>query len=225
MARVKIVGNMMLLKNPTASTNNNAGWFLTEENFLRSAALFAARKAVRGSWINDKDEFLRPTQELEDTPEFRTWMGEGLVYAMVHPSNTCVGADELSYKGELWSLRNHFFWGESPNDGARDPQARLELEQARESGEVSAEAARVLELLRELYESTRSQRRKYAASHPELQVEAWDAGVYQLKGLFAHSQPLLWTDLRRARNELEQKVRRGVYSFGILLAPPGADET
>ena len=95
----------------------------------------------------------------------------------------------------------------------------------RVADEWDAEAARVLELLRELYESTRSQRREYSASHPELQVEAWDAGVYQLKGLFADSQPLLWTALRRTRNELEQKVRRGVYSFGILLAPPGADET
>ncbi len=33
------------------------------ESFRRATALFAARKLVTGTWINDKDEYLRPYED------------------------------------------------------------------------------------------------------------------------------------------------------------------
>jgi len=217
-----------------SSGQNNAGWFLDASNFARSLTLFAARKAVVGAWVNDKDEFLAPRADVEGTAEFRAWMRSAMVYAAVHPQNTCCAARGLPYKDELVDLSNHLFWA-SPEaiaalaSAVGDADLQADAERAGEvapallkslSGwpsPASAPAASCWALLQELLQATLSERKRFSELNPELHSLAWDAGLYQLKGLFAEGEPALWMELQAAITALRNEVREGVYRFELLL--------
>jgi hypothetical protein len=217
-----------------SSGQNNAGWFLDWSNFARSLTLFAARKAVVGGWVNDKDEFLAPRPDVEGTAEFRAWMGSAMVYAAVHPQNTCCAARGLSYKGELVDLSNHLFWA-SPEaiaaGAARAGDAGLQADAERAAGVApalmtvlsdwgsppSAVAASCWALLQQLLQATIGDRKCFSELNPDLQSLSWDAGLYQLKRLFVEGEPALWAELQAATTALRHEVREGVYRFELLL--------
>jgi uncharacterized MAPEG superfamily protein len=217
-----------------SSGQNNAGWFLDASNFSRSLSLFAARKAVVGSWINDKDEFLAPRADVESSAEFRAWMRSAMVYAAVHPQNTCCAARGLSYKGDSVDLSNHLFWA-SPDDVSaladRAGDAVLQSDATQVAvvapallttlggwpSPASAPAASCWSLLQQLLEATLRERGAFAARYPELHSLTWDAGLYQLKGLFAEVEAGLWGEFQAATTALQHEVREGVYRFELLL--------
>ena len=87
-----------------ASSN---GTQIFPENFLRSCALFTARKTIQSNWINHKDEYLIPNT---DHPEYKQWNNDAIVYSIFHGSNNCTAVRELDYKGEKWDIKNNFFW-------------------------------------------------------------------------------------------------------------------
>lgn len=35
---------------------------IIKSNFLKTVALFCARKSIKGNWFSDKDNYLRPTK-------------------------------------------------------------------------------------------------------------------------------------------------------------------
>jgi len=41
--------------------------FVTPENLWQGAVVFSVRRLVRQTWINDRDQFLRPDKGLSDT--------------------------------------------------------------------------------------------------------------------------------------------------------------
>lgn len=217
-----------------SSGQNNAGWFLDASNFARSLTLFAARKAVVGNWINDKDEFLAPREDVEATGEFCAWMRQAMVYAAVHPQNTCCAARGLSYKGQSVDLNNHLFWASSAEVAslaARAGDAALQSDAKQGDGATPAllttlngwawpsslAATSCWSLLHRLLQATLPGRRSFAGRRPELRSLSWDAGLYQLKDLFAEAEPALWRELQAATTELRQEVREGVYRFELLL--------
>jgi hypothetical protein len=216
-----------------SSGQNNAGWFLTPENFARSLTLFSVRKSVVGTWVNDKDEFIAPGPDVQSTPEYRLWLSDALVYAASHAQNTCSGARGLPYKGRQWSLTNELFW--LPSDevvalarrhGVKEllrdaecakssvPHLLLELQPHLP---LQDEAAACWRLLEALLCATIRDRVSFSRSHPERQALCWDAGLFQLKPLFEQAQPALWEELKDARAALRARVREGVYRFGLLL--------
>jgi hypothetical protein len=217
-----------------SSGQNNAGWFLDEANFVRSLVLFAARKAVVGTWVNDKDEFLAPRPEAEQRPEFGTWTRAALVYSAVHPQNTCCAARSLPYKGVPTDLDNHLFWA-SPDRVAAlaDDFGVVVLDaDARRSGTAppalvsalghpaaldSAGARDCWALLQDLLRGTMKERVDFAVARPDLYSLCWDSGLFQLKDLFSSAQPLLWRELRQATAALRAEVAEGVYRFELLL--------
>jgi hypothetical protein len=217
-----------------SSGQNNAGWFLDADNFVRSLALFAARKAVVGTWVNDKDEFLGPRPEVEQSPEFGSWTQAALVYAAVHPQNTCCGARGLPYRGVPTDLENHLFWA-SPDRvaalaadfgvAALDADARrpgtatpaLVSTLGRSAALDSARARDCWALLQDLLRGTMQERVDFAVARPELYSLCWDSGLFQLKDLFSSAEPLLWRELRQATAALRAEVAEGVYRFELLL--------
>jgi len=216
-----------------SSGQNNAGWFLTPENFERSLSLFSARKSVVGTWVNDKDEFIAPAPDVESTPEYRTWRGDALVYAAMHAQNTCSGARGLSYKDRQWSLTNELFW--LPSDEVAALARRHGVQELLRDAEcakssvphllavlqdhlpLKEEAAAGWRLLEALLRATMRERISFSRSHPERQALCWDAGLFQLKPLFEEAQPALWEEFKDARAVLRARVREGVYRFGLLL--------
>lgn len=199
-------------------------------NFRRVVALFAARKLVTGTWLNDKDEYLVPS---ESAPEYARWVDDCHVWMLLHPSNNCTAMRDVPYKGRNWKIDNNLFWiprGEAlaAFDRSRCHGLYTDAKVAEKAGyepylagqlpglRLSEVASEVLDKLGKLWLHSLGYREQFAAEHPELHLLAWDAGVYQLKHLFREKFPLEWEELRAAWRHLGDRLRPGVYDYGFL---------
>lgn len=87
---------------------------------------------------------------------------------------------------------------------------------------LSPNAARVLALLDALWVQSIPHREAYYAARPitedepDLHLNAWDAGVYQLKHLWRDLFPTEWAALKNAHKALSDRLRDGVYFYGFL---------
>ncbi len=79
------------------------GFFVTEENLWQSAIVFAVRRLVKPTWLNDRDQFLQPTQPLSN--EFKS---DCLVWMLFNGSNLTASANNLEWNNKQWSIVNHF---------------------------------------------------------------------------------------------------------------------
>ena len=88
--------------------------------------------------------------------------------------------------------------------------------------ELSSDARRVLVMLDALWLQSLPMREDYYASRPisekepDLHLNAWDAGVYQLKNLWRDLYPDQWEALRVAHKGLARRLQDGVYTYGFL---------
>ena len=91
----------------SAGYSNGHGLSVLSSNWRRAVALYAARKLVQGNWINDKDEYLRPTEGVNG---YSKWVDDCHVYALLHNANNCTAMRDVQYKGTSWRVKNHWFW-------------------------------------------------------------------------------------------------------------------
>lgn len=192
---------------------------ITEENFDRVCALFAARRTIAGNWINDKDMYSAPNTESEQYP---TFVKDSYVYAMFNNQSY-----QTSVKGEIngesYDFKNQFYpfskretyeilgWNISMNfkDETRFIKSKLT--------KLSTEAQTVLDCFKECIVATANVRKAYDEAHPELQLDTrWDCGWRQLKDLFKEHCNEEFTKLREAYKVLENKLRPQVYELGFL---------
>lgn len=74
-----------------SSGYNSAGaFFVTDQNLWKAAIVFAVRRLIKPTWLNDRDQFLQPSQPL--TEEFKS---DCLVWMLFNGSNLSAGADGL----------------------------------------------------------------------------------------------------------------------------------
>ncbi len=79
------------------------GYYITKENLSQIAVVFAVRLSVKHKWSNHNDQFLKASEPL--TEEFKN---DCLIFMLFHGKNCTAAVDNLEYKGEDWSLVNHF---------------------------------------------------------------------------------------------------------------------
>ena len=89
--------------------------FVTPQNLWQIAIVFAIRRLVKPTWINNRDQFLQTTQPLSD--EFKS---DCLIWMLFNGSNLTAGANELEWNGKKWSLVNHFIPYTEAEVGAPD---------------------------------------------------------------------------------------------------------
>ena len=107
------IGSLYLSSNDMQSTRttaivssgfNGAGaYFVDEVNIWQSAIIFTVRRIIKPTWINDRDQFLQPTEPL--TEEFKS---DCLVWMLFNGSNLTASANDLEWNNKKWSIVNHF---------------------------------------------------------------------------------------------------------------------
>ena len=233
-------GVMLLAGKPTHKGRCHTD--LLTSNWRRAIALFAARKLVKGDWINDKDEYLAPDTTAEG---YEQWVNDCHVFSLLQPSNNCTAMRNVPYKGTDWTIHNHFFWmthGETlaflddpamgalyrdcknhpskdvfGNDVVSTPDPYMASVLTDPTFTLSDDAKLVLAKLDSLWMMSAPYREDYAAGKPELHLTAWDAGVYQLKHLWRDLFPKEWEELQEAFKLLAARLKSGVYEYGFLL--------
>ena len=79
------------------------GYYVNAENISVLSVVFAVRKVLVHTWMNDIDQFLQPNAELSE--EFKN---DCLIYMLFNGSNLTASANGLEWNGQKWNLVNHF---------------------------------------------------------------------------------------------------------------------
>ena len=197
-----------------SSGYGNAGaFFVTEDNLWQAAIVFSVRRLIKPTWLNDRDQFLQPSQPLSE--EFKS---DCLVWMLFNGSNLTAGADGLHWNGRDWSLTNHFIPFTEAEVGARarfksDFMVRYIAGMA-----FSQEAQAVLNEGRKLFH------RFHATSFPnkirqEYKLGRADAGWYQVRRAleaFGDTQLTDFDPFKAAYADLSAKLRPQVFELGFL---------
>ena len=189
------------------------GFLVTQENLWQAAVAYAARLLIKKTWLNDRDQFLAPTEPLPEL--FQT---DCLVWMLFHNTNLTAGADGLQWNARKWSLVNHFIPYSEEEVGST---GRFESDFMRRylaTRKLSPEAKGVLVAGRVVWESyfqsvdARSVREKLQLNRP-------DVGWYQIRNALKARGALGssgMATLITAYATLTEKLRPQIYQHGFL---------
>ena len=195
---------------------NGGGVYITEENLWQAAVVFSARRLIKQTWLNDRDQFLQPTEPL--TEEFKN---DCLMWMLFNGSNLTAGADGLEWNGKTWSLVNHFIPFTEAEVGAPDRFESDFMVQYLADKPLSAEAQVVLDAGRTLwqayfaYTDARTVRDEYKLNRP-------DVGWYQIRNALkarnssGDTAPVNFGPFESAYQALTEKLQPQVFSLGFL---------
>ena len=225
----------------TCMNYSDHGVSVTPENFERVCVVFACRKSILpdASWINDKDVFRQPSEEFQKSSEWTEFVRDCVVYSLLHRSSYQTSLRDFEYNGELYDVKNEWFFMSTAeiNDLAERYNLNDISFDARNSGErfvykyLHNESGRRINLSEEARElllagegfvrACFAKRYVTNMSHPEWHLMTWDAGYYQSYKIFTDNKDdekivEAYDRLNFARTRLETKIRRRVYTDGIL---------
>ncbi len=193
--------------------SSGRGFFVTAENLWQAAIIFGVRRLVAQTWLNDRDQFLQPSQLLTD--EFKS---DCLVWMLFNNSNLTAGANDLKWNERDWSLVNHFIPFTEAEVGAKG-RFESDFMVGYMAGMVfSAEAQAVLNEGRKLWQ------RYHATAFPrkirdELKLNRPDAGWYQVRkahDAYCDTELTDFDPFKAAYAALGDKLRPMVYELGFL---------
>lgn len=192
---------------------NGGGVFITPENLPNVGVVFSVRRLTKPTWLNDRDQFLQPSQPLTD--EFKA---DCLIWMLFSGHNLTAGADGIHWIGRDWSLTNHFVPFTEAEVGAVGRFESDFMSQYVAGITFSSEAQAVLN------EGRRIWSRFHATKFPrkiqdEYKLGRPDAGWYQIRRALDAYSDTEWTDFgpyKVAYTELSAKLRPLVFSLGFL---------
>lgn len=192
------------------------GFFVTHENLWQAAIVFAVRRLIKPTWLNDRDQFLQPTQPLSD--EFKS---DCLLWMLFNGSNLTAGANDLEWNGKKWSLVNHFIPYTEAEIGAPDRFESDFMVQYLADKKLSTEAQSVLDAGRTLWQAYFSHT-DVRTVRDELKLNRPDVGWYQIRNAIkarnasGDAVPVDFNPFEIAYKTLSEKLQPQVFELGFL---------
>jgi hypothetical protein len=189
------------------------GYYVTPENIWKVAIVFAVRRLIKPTWLNDRDQFLQPTEPLND--DFKS---DCLIWMLFNGSNLSAGANDLHWDERDWSLVNHFIPFTENEIGAKGRFESDFMSSYIRGVAFTPEAQSVLNEGRALFQQF------HASQMPrkirdELKLGRPDAGWYQVRKALefnSHNEITDFGPIRAAYDALSQKLRPLVFDLGFL---------
>lgn len=197
--------------------NNNKRYKVGPTNFMKGVTLFSVRKLPTVSWLNEKDEFLAPTEDVQN------FSYDSVVVSLFNNS---------SYQKSTDLLNNEFFWmsvekmkeladqngyDELYNDARTSSDRyvhKLLFGEERIYDRLSPDAKAVLDKATQLVE--RSMELRQVMANDENHLNSWDAGYAQLKLVWKEYFQEEFKEFRQLYKALEDRMRPLVYELGFL---------
>ena len=221
-----IYENALGVSSLSSPYSNGNGLSILSSNYKKCVSLFTARKSIRGNWINSKDEYSAPNTS---HPDYERWNNDALVYSLFNTSSQQSSLRDIQWKDKSWDIKNEFFWlsrqkmlelGEKYHFDAlqRDVEHDKErfLYEELQSINLSPDAQELLDKATELVEKTFEYRKELNRSHPEYNLQCWDAGFYQIKIILKEYLPDELKEFSKLYKAFENRMREGVFKFGFL---------
>ncbi|MDB5211970.1 MAG: hypothetical protein JWQ30_2797 [Sediminibacterium sp.] len=192
------------------------GYFINAKNLWQIAIVFAVRRLVKSTWLNDRDQFLQPNKSL--TEEFKN---DCLIWMLFNGSNLTASANDLEWNNRKWSILNHFipFTEEEVN-----AQERFESDfmvQYMSDKTFSSEAKHVLAEGKRLWQAYFAHTDVHTV-RDELKLNRSDVGWYQIRKALqirnasGDFQPMSFKSFEEAYKTLTDKLQPQVYELGFL---------
>ncbi|MGL4593286.1 MAG: hypothetical protein ACRCUY_01000, partial [Thermoguttaceae bacterium] len=191
-------------------------FFVTENNLWQSAIVFAVRRLIKPTWINDRDQFLQPTEKLPS--EFKN---DCLIWMLFNGSNLTASANDLEWNGKKWSIVNHFIPFSEAEVGATGRFESDFMKRYMSDKKFSRQSQVVLNAGRELWKAYFSQT-DGKATRDQFCLNRSDVGWYQVRSVLkARNEsgdfvPVSFAAFEKAYNVLTEKLRPQVYEYGFL---------
>jgi len=197
--------------------NGGHGIFINPDNLWQAAIIFAVRRLIKPTWLNDRDQFLQPTGELTD--EFKN---DCLIWMLFNGSNLTASADGLEWNGQTWSIVNHFIpfteaEVKTSERFASDFMARY-LRGKKQSPEAKAVLTEGKQLWLAYFAATDNH-----AVREEYKLNRADVGWYQIRNALKkrndsgdYDELASFTAFELAYKALSEKLQPLVYELGFL---------
>ena len=222
--------------------NTGGGFYITKENLWQAAIVFTVRRVIKPTWLNDRDQFLQPTEALTD--EFKS---DCLIWMLFNGSNLTASANDLEWNGKKWSIVNHFipfteeevgspdrfesdfmvrYIAELPPRPADTPPKEVHTRALFPSnggvrGGLSTEAQAIMHEGKKLWQAYFAHT-DVRSVRDELKLNRPDVGWYQVrKALQARNAsgdfaPVSFKSFEEAYKALTEKLQPMVYELGFL---------
>lgn len=192
------------------------GYFINPENLWQIAIVFSVRRLVKATWLNDRDQFLQPTEPLTD--EFKN---DCLIWMLFNGSNLTASANDLEWNGRNWSIVNHFIPYTEEEVNAPERFESDFMVNYLAGKKLSTEAQAVLAEGKKLWQAYFAQT-DVRTVRDELKLNRADVGWYQIrKALQARNSsgdfaPVSFKLFEEAYKVLTEKSQPMVYELGFL---------
>ena len=210
----------------SSSFSDGHGFYINPENLWQAAIVFSVRRLVKPTWLNDRDQFLQPTQPLTD--EFKN---DCLIWMLFNRSQRTASANDLEWNDKKWSIVNHFIPFTEEEVGANN---RFEsdfmvqylanltgLKNLSGVAALSAEAQSVLQEGKKLWQAYFAHT-DVRAVREELKLNRADVGWYQIRNALKKRNesgdfaPVSFKPFEESYKALTEKLQPMVYELGFL---------
>jgi hypothetical protein len=196
--------------------SSGRGVYITKHTLWQAAVIFTVRRIIKKTWLNDRDQFLVPSETLSD--EF---INDCLLWMLFNGNNLTASANELEWNNVKWSIVNHFIPFTEEEVGATSRFESDFMIQYLKSIRLSKESKDVLlegkKLWRTYFEQT-----DVRAVREELKLNRPDVGWYQirralqLRNSSGDYLPINFKPFVASYKELTEKLQPKVYELGFL---------
>lgn len=171
-----------ILSSPSVS----AGAFsVIKDTFEKSMVLHAVRKIPNPTWLNDRNQFLKPKHELP-----HEFTDDCVVWSLFSASNETTALKDVLYNGKKYQIKNNFFpytLSVIKDWDVRDPDFKLQVTHDENrfvatwlsSAELSIEALDVIIKAKEVYKYYFES--LHLLDTKKYKIDSWDAGWYQIR--------------------------------------------
>jgi hypothetical protein len=192
------------------------GFYITPENLWQAAIIFSVRRLVAPTWLNDRDQFLQPTEPLSD--EFKN---DCLIWMLFNRCQRTASANDLEWNGKKWAIVNHFIPYTETEVNAPDRFESDFMVQYLAKKKLSKEAKAVLDAGRELWQAYFSET-DVRSVRDELKLNRADVGWYQIRNALkarntsGDTTPVDFGAFETAYKTLSEKLQPQVFELGFL---------
>ncbi len=195
---------------------------VTPDNFEHSMIIHAVRRIPKATWINDRDQFLKPEKKIP--PKF---INDCTIWNIFSNSNQTAAMKDISYENSIYQISNHFFpflLSEIKNWEITDSDFNLSIASAEDrflakwitKRKLSKEAKKVIETGKEIY--------KFYFCNLHLlrtdlfKIKTWDAGFWQIKKVLEDQNLALdlLKELKLNHNKLRDKILPQIYDYEFI---------
>ena len=192
------------------------GFYINNENLWQASVVFSVRRLVKPTWLNDRDQFLQPSEPLCE--EFKN---DCLVWMLFNRCQRTASANDLEWNGKKWNIVNHFipFTETDVNSFGRFESDFMVQYMADKT--FSTESYLVLDEGKKLWQAYFAQT-DVRAVRDEFKLNRPDVGWYQIrKALQARNSsgdfaPVSFKSFETSYKNLTEKLEPLVYELGFL---------